>query len=109
MFIKSYEAAATLTLGTDALRNERLNVTSQPRVLRAVAVVGSAAINDAEIALYIESFFVGNFRNTSTGVVSVDTSKDLIPVGPHAIPPGSKLSAIIAIAPTTNPLIIQLM
>lgn len=108
MFIKTYEAAANLTLGVDALRNERLNVTSQMRTLRGVAVVGSAAINDCEIALYIESFFVGHFRNTTAGVVSVDAAKDVIAVGPHAIPPGAKISAIVTVAPGTSPLIIQL-
>lgn len=109
MFIKTFEAVSTLTLGVDALRNERLNVTSQPRVLRGVAVVGSAAINDCEVAIYIESYFVGHFRNTTAGVVSVDASKDVIAVGPHAIPAGSKLAAIVTTAPTTSPLIIQLM
>lgn len=108
MFIKTFEAAANLTLGTDALRNERLNVTSQPRVLRGVAVVGSAVINDSEISLYIESFFVGRFRNTTAGVVSVDAAKDVIAVGPHAIPAGSKITADVTVAPGTNPLIIQL-
>lgn len=109
MFIKTYEAAATLTLGTDALRNERLNVTSQDRVLRGVAVVGANAINECEVSLYIESFLVGAFRNTRAGVVQVISNEDIIPVGPHAIPAGSKLSAIITVAPTVSPLIVQLI
>lgn len=108
MYMSTYEAAATLTVGTDALRNHRLNVTSQPRALRGVAVVGSAAINDTEIALYIESFFVGNFRNTATGVVQVNQRDDVIAVGPHAVPAGSKITAVVTDAPATNPLIIQL-
>lgn len=108
MFIKTHEAVGTLTLGVDALRNERLNVTSQDRVLRGVAVVGSAAINDCEVAVYIESFFVGHFRNTRAGVVNVDQLADVIAVGPFAVPAGSKLSAIMTIAPTTSPLIVQL-
>lgn len=108
MFIKTHEAAATLTVGTDALRNERLNVVSHDRVLRGVALVGSTAINDTEIALYIESFFVGHFRNSKAGVVQVNQQEDIIPVGPHAVPAGSKISAIIAEAPATSPLILQL-
>ena len=108
MFIKTHEAAASLTLGTDALRNERLNVTSQDRALRGVAVVGSAAINDCEVAVYIESFLVGHFRNTKAGVVQVDQLTDVIAVGPHAVPAGAKLSAIMTIAPGTSPLIVQL-
>ncbi|GAI11294.1 unnamed protein product [marine sediment metagenome] len=109
MLINTYEAAATLTLGVDALRNERMNVSSRRRVLRGVAVVGSTAINDCEIALYIEDFFVGNFRNTKGGAaVQVVANEDIFPVGPHAIPAGSKLSAIISVAVVANPLMIQL-
>lgn len=110
MFIRTFEAAATLTLGVDALRNERLNVSSRRRVLHGVAVVGSTAVNDCEIALYIEDYFVGNFRNTKAGAaVAIASQEDIVPVGPHAIPAGSKLSAIISVAVVGNPLIIQLL
>ncbi|GAI71657.1 unnamed protein product, partial [marine sediment metagenome] len=46
MILNTYEAAATLTLGVDAFRNERKSVSSRRRVLRGVAVVGSTAVND---------------------------------------------------------------
>ncbi|MBA7541423.1 hypothetical protein ES705_33736 [subsurface metagenome] len=110
MLINTYEAAATLTLGVDALRNERKSVSSRRRVLRGVAVVGSTAINDCAVDIYIEDFYVGRFRNTKAGAaVQVVLAEDVLPVGPHYIPPGSKLSAIIGIAVVGNPLIIQLL
>ena len=96
MLISTYEAAATLLAGVDALRNERKNVSSRRRVLRGVACVGGAAVDDTTFDLYIEDFFVGTFRNTAAGVVGVNITQDVIPVGPHYIPPGSKLSAIMA-------------
>lgn len=109
MFINTYEAAATLLAGVDALRNERLNVSSKNRVLKGVAVVGSTAINDCEVALYIEDFFVGHFRNTKAGAaIGVILTEDVYPVGPFAIPAGSKVAAIITLAVVGNPLIIQL-
>ena len=109
MLINTYELAATLTLGVDALRNERVNVSSKNRVMRGVAVVGSTAINDCEVAIYIEDFFVGHFRNTKAGAaIGVITSEDVYPVGPFAIPAGSKLVAIVTVAVVGNPLIIQL-
>jgi len=109
MLLNTYEAAATLTLGVDALRNERKNVSSRRRVLRGVAIVGSTAINDCAVDLYIEDFFVGRFRNSKAGAaIQVITNEDIYPVGPHYIPPGSKLSAIVGIAVVGNPLIIQL-
>ena len=109
MILNTYEAAATLTVGVDALRNERRQVSSRPRVLRGVAIVGGNAINEAAIDLYIEDFYVGRFRNSRAGAVQVIASEDIYPVGPHAIPVGSKLSAIIGIAPTVSPLVIQLI
>lgn len=108
MLINTYEAAATLTVGTDAFRNERQNVSGHPRVLRGVAIVGANTINEAAVDLYIESYYVGRFRNTRSGAVQVIHPDDDQIVGPHLIPAGSKLSAIIAIAPTVSPLIIQL-
>ena len=107
MLLSTREAAATLTVGTDAFRNERKNVSSQPRVMRGVAIVGSAAINDTEVGIYIEDHYVGNFWNSTAGVVQVDAQKDVYPVGALLIPPGAKVSAIILDAPATNPLIIQ--
>ncbi len=109
MLINTYEAAATLTVGTDAFRNERAQVSSRRRVLSKVAIVGANAINEAAVDIYIEDFYVGRFRNTHTGVVGVVHPDDDVNVGPHLVPAGSKLSAIIAVAPTVSPLIIQLM
>lgn len=108
MLLNTYEAAATLTVGTDAFRNERLNVYHKARVLRSVAVVGSAAINDCAVNVYIGDYFVGTFRNTRAGVVAPVHPDDDIPVGNLLIPAGSKMAAIILVAPGTNPLIIQL-
>jgi len=96
MLISTYEAAGTLLAGVDALRNERKNVSSRRRVLRGVAIVGGTAVDDSIVDLYIEDFFVGTFRNTAAGVVGVNTTQDVVPVGPHYIPPGSKLSGIMA-------------
>ncbi len=109
MLINTYEAAATLTLGVDALRNERKSVSSKNRVLRGVAVVGSTAVNDCAVDIYIEDYYVGRFRNTKAGAaIQVITNEDIFPVGPHFIPRGSKVSAIVGIAVIGNPLIIQL-
>lgn len=96
MILSTYEAAGTLLAGVDAFRNERKNVSSRRRVLRGVAVVGGAAVDDSIVDLYIEDFFVGTFRNTHAGVIGVDSTADIIPVGPHFIPPGSKLAGIMA-------------
>lgn len=107
MLINTYEAAATLTVGTDAFRNERKRVSSRPRVMTGIAIVGANAINEAAVDFYIEDHFVGQFRNSRSGVAQVIESEDVIPVGALNVPPGSQLSAQIAVAPTVNPLIIH--
>lgn len=108
MLLNTYEAAATLLVGVDAFRNERLNVSSKPRVLRSIAIVGGNAINEAAVDLYIEDYFVGRFRNTHAGVVQVDDAYDVVSLGNLYVPRGAKLTAIIAVAPTVSPLIIRL-
>jgi len=109
MILNTYEAAATLTVGVDAFRNERRQVSSRARVMRGVAIVGANAINEAALDIYIEDFYVGRFRNSRAGAVQVIASEDIYPVGPYAIPAGSKLAAIIGIAPTVSPLVVQII
>lgn len=108
MLLYMYEAAATLTVGTDAARNERKRVTSDDRVLTGVAVVGGNAINQAAVDIYIQDFYVGRFRNTKSGAVGVAENEDVVHVGPHMVPAASQLSAIIQTAPTVSPLTIIL-
>lgn len=109
MILNTYEATATLTVGVDAFRNERRQVSSKPRVMSGVAIVGANAINECAVDIYIEDFYVGRFRNSRAGVSQVIAQEDIYRVGPHYVPAGSKLAAIIAIAPTVSPLIIQII
>jgi len=105
--LSTNEAAATLTLGVDAFRNERKNSTSSLRYGTGVSIVGSAAINDCSVDIYVEDYFVGRFFNTRAGVVAAILPDDLIPVKAFAIPPGSRLVAIVTDAPATSPLLIK--
>ena len=108
LIMNLHEAAATLTLGVDMARNDRRRVSSQLRVLTSVAVVGSAAVDDAAVDVFIEDFYVGRFFNTHAGIIQVDTQADVVAVGPHAIPSGSSVVVQVADAPATNPLNVQL-
>jgi len=106
ILVSTSEAAATLTAGVDAFRNDRKRTSSRLRFGTGISVVGSAAINDTVVDIYIENYLIGRFRNTRAGVVAAIIPDDVIPVSPAAIPIGSGLSAIIITAPTTNPLLI---
>jgi hypothetical protein len=96
-------AAATAVAGYDLFQNERWNVSSKRRVLRGIAAVGSAAINDCSFDLYVESAYIGRFYNTHAGVVA-PIQEDIIALGAIYVPPGSKVSAIVAVGATTNPI-----
>ncbi len=104
MLMNMHEAAATLLVGVDAARNERNNISSRPRVMTGLAVVGSAAVDDCAVDVYIEDYYVGRFRNTHAGVIQVEMPADLQPVGSKFIPAGSRISVIIQTAPITSPL-----
>lgn len=108
MLMNLHEAAATALVGVDLARNERQRSSSQLRILKGVAVVGSAVVDDFSCSIYIENFYVGRFRNTHAGVLQVDSQSDVIRVGPHAVPPGAQISVICDLAATTNPINVQL-
>jgi len=107
MLFNTSEAAATLTVGTDAFRNERKRTSSELRWVRGIVIVGGNAINEAAVDFYIENYYIGRFRNSRAGVAAPIIPDDLQGVGPHAVPPGSQVAAVIAVAPTVSPLLIQ--
>lgn len=108
MLLITNEAAATLTVNTDAFRNERKNVSSRPRRITGVAIVGGNAINEAEINLYIGDVYLGAYRNSLNGAVAPIYPDHFQPIGNRFVPPGEKISALVGIAPTVSPLIIHL-
>ncbi len=105
--ISSYEAAATLTVGVDAFRNERKSVSSRGRSVEGISVVGANAINEAAVDVHIEDYFVGRFRNSRAGAVAVILPDDYQPCKPALCPAGSKITATIITAPTVSPLAIK--
>jgi len=107
ILISTSEAAATLTVGTDAFRNDRKRTSSRGRAISGIALVGSAAINDTEIDLYAGDYYFGRFRNSRAGVVAPILPDDLQPIRPTYVAPGDALTAIVVDAPATNPLLIQ--
>lgn len=101
-------AAASATTGTDLLRNETWNISSKRRVLKGIALVGSAAINDFSADLFVEEQKIGTFYNTHAGVASPLTDSDTVPLGQVYVPPGSKISLIANGNATTNPVVIRI-
>jgi len=109
IILSTYEAAATLTAGTDAARNNRKRTSSRPRVVTGIAIVGGNAINEAAVDVYAGDHFFGTFRNTHNGAVAPIMPDDLQPIRPTMVAPGDAISLLIATAPTVSPLAIQVM
>jgi hypothetical protein len=95
-------AAATAVVGYDLLRDVRDNVSSRPRVMTKIALVGGAAIGDTSVDVYIENYMVGRFTNTHIGNVAPIFPDDFVGTPNLMVPPGAKISAIVAVQGGTN-------
>lgn len=94
--------AATAVLGYNLLANRPdISVSARARVLRGLAVTGSAAVGDARVSVKVGNTVVATLYNTATGFPTNDASK--FPTS-FAVPPGSPLSVEVTDAPATNPL-----
>jgi len=95
-------AAATAVVGYDLLTN-RPDISSSGvrRVLRALALTGSAAAGDTAVDVKVGNRTVASLFNSATGFPTNDASK--FPTS-YAVPPGSAVSVIVTDAPATNPI-----
>lgn len=96
-------AAATAVLGADLFTGQIWARTPQDRTLNEFGMVGSAVIGDSEVDLMIGEIRIGNFFNSTTGVIGPRLD-DMIKLGNLFIPGGALLRCIVRDAATTNPL-----
>jgi hypothetical protein len=92
--------AATAVLNYDMFSNASWKTANFPRLIRALAVCGSAAAGDARISLRVGQVEVADKYNTATGFPTRD---HLVGVG-SAIPAGAPISCIVTDAAASNPL-----
>lgn len=108
ILINTSEAAATLTAGTDAFRNDRNSSSSRNRKVQGIVIVGGNAINEAAIDLYAGTHFFGRFRNSRAGVAAPVMPDDYQAISPTWVAAGDRIVATIGIAPTVSPLLVQI-
>ena len=108
ILISTDEAAATLTVGTDAFRNARKRTSSRARSVGGIAIVGGNAVGEAHVDLYAGDYFFGNFEAKLNGAVAILLPDHLDPIRPTIVAPGDAITAIIAVAPTVSPLKVNL-
>lgn len=99
-------AAAVAIVGYDMLTNRPdVQSSSRRRVLRGIAVVGSAAAGDARVQVKVGNNVIATMYNTATGFPTADSS---LFATQYNVPAGSPISIIVDDAPATNPLNILL-
>lgn len=98
-------AAATAVLGYDMFRDEPWTVSSVPRVIRGLAVTGSAAAGDSGVDLLVGTTRIARKYNTTTGFPTMDHMQPLEAV----VPAGEKIAGPVFDAPATNPLNVMII
>jgi hypothetical protein len=79
VILRYQETSAATGVGTRLTEQNGLDVVPYPRVIKRIAVVGSAAAGDAAVELSLGQTFIGRFYNTSTGNAPIE-AKDWLPV-----------------------------
>jgi len=97
MIMNLYILTAAALVGVDLAAQDRNNVSSRDRALRGVGVVGSVAINDFWVDVFIGNHFVGRFYNTNIAAAAINMMEDVIPVGNQFVPPGDKIAVIAGV------------
>lgn len=105
------ETSAASAVGTDLMKDNRLRTSPYWRKVRAIGVVGSAAIADCSVDLSYGGEFRGNFYNTTAGASKIPTAlTDLVPVGGDMwCPPGTPIAVLISDAGATNVIAVTLV
>lgn len=109
ILINTSEAAATLTVGVDAFRNERKSTSSRNRIISGIVIVGGNAINEAAVDLFAGDFYFGRYRNSRSGVAAPIIPDDFQSLQPRVVAAGDRLTATVAVAPTVSPLLVQII
>ena len=97
MLLNLFIVTAAALVGVDLAANDRNNVSSRPRVMTGVAVVGSVAVNDFWVDVFIGNHFVGRFYNTKVATNQIAINEDVVPVGRKFVPPGDKIAVIAGV------------
>jgi len=97
MIMNLHILTAAALAGVDLAAQDRNSVSGRPRVMRGVAVVGSVAVDDFWVDVFIGNHFVGRFYNTKIATNQIAINEDVVPVGRKYIPAGDKVAVIAGV------------
>jgi len=97
MLMNLHVLTAAALAGVDLAANDRNNVSGRPRVMKGVAVVGSVAVDDFWVEIFIGNHYVGRFYNTKIATNQIAINEDVVPVGRKLVPAGDKIAVIAGV------------
>lgn len=97
MLMNLHILTAAALAGVDLAAQDRNNVSGKPRVMRGVACVGSVAVDDFWVDVFIGNHFVGRFYNTKIATNQIAINEDVVPVGRRLVPAGDKIAVIAGV------------
>jgi len=93
-------AAATAVLGYNLLQNRPdVQSSGRNRVLRGLALTGSAVVGDCSVDVKVGDRVVGTFYNS--GLLTPQKDRDVMPMSVN-VPAGVPVSVIVVDAPATS-------
>lgn len=95
-------AAASAGLNVDLFAGTIFQQSSVDRALTKIGVAGSAAALDTKVTLYVDTTYIGEFYNTATGAVLIDSAG--IQLDYNFVPAGAQLHLYVTDAAATNPI-----
>lgn len=97
-------AAATAIVGYNLIKDEKWKSATYARKISGISLVGSAAIADTQVELWVGEARKGVFWNTSAGA-SVSPKKEDTRFPNCLVPANSEVQVKVTDAPATNPII----
>lgn len=96
-------SAGDYAAGADWFDGKQVAVSRVGRAIRFFGLTGSAAEGDMSIELSVGNVRIGEFFNSSTGLIP-SANADLIPVGRSVlVPAGTRIHCVTQTASGTNP------
>lgn len=81
MILRFPETTAASAVGTRIVEANGLDTVNYPRLVKRIAVVGSAAAGDAAVDLFLGATFIGRYYTTVAGAApAILEARDWLPV-----------------------------
>lgn len=103
-------AAGNIKAGANLIAGHRLQAQPTRRVIKKVALVGSAVLRDAYVDIFVGSHYLGTFYPTTVGVVVPLEARDFIETDKNLVVERNELiNVIVGSVSVTNAFLLQMV